>query len=89
MAQRNTTGEAQKETWQTVHIASSDPTSPASFLLNETRRLQTKEAMLRLGVDPTRFWMALPSVRCSDVGLDSDFDFLVKAVSEEIFRAAV
>jgi len=78
-----------KATWQTVNIASSDPTPPASFLLNETRRLQTKEAMLRLGVDPTRFWMAQPSARCSDVGLDSDFDFLVDAVSEEMFRAAV
>ena len=78
-----------KETWQKINIASSDPTPPASFLLNETRRLQTKEAMLRLGVDPTRFWMALPSARCSDVGFDSDFDFLVDAVSEEMFRAAV
>ena len=78
-----------KETWQTVNIAMSDLTPPANFLLNETRRLKTREAMLRLGLDPFRLWMALDTVKCSDVGLDSDFNSLVDAVSEEMLRAAV
>ena len=78
-----------KESWRTMNIAVSDTTTPANFDLNETRRLRTTEAMQRLGVEGTQLWNRKEAVKCSDVGLDSDFNYLVDVVSEDMLRAAV
>ncbi|CAK0774669.1 hypothetical protein CVIRNUC_004191 [Coccomyxa viridis] len=66
-----------------------DSTLPANLHLNETRSLRTREAMQRLGVEGSQLWIGDEAVKCSDVGLVSDFNDLVDAVSEDMLRAAV
>ena len=78
-----------QETWSAVNIAMLDSTAPADLHLNETRTLKTWEAMQRLGVEGSQLWIGDEAVKCSDVGLDSDFNDLVDAVSEDMLRAAV
>ena len=78
-----------QETWRGVNIAMLDSTAPADLHLNETRTLKTREAMQRLGVEDCQLWIGDKAVKCSDVGLDSYFNDLVDAVSEDMLRAAV
>ena len=78
-----------QETWHAVNIAMLDSTVPANLHLNETRTIRTREAMQRLGVEGTLLWIGGEAVKCSDVGLDSEFNDLVDAVSEDMLRAAV
>ena len=79
-----------QEAWQSVILALPDLTTPANLDLNETRRLRTAEAMQRLGVEGRQLWSKTEArVKCSDVCLDSDFNYLHDAVSEDMLRAAV
>lgn len=45
--------------------------------------------MERLGVQGVQLWTAEDTVKCAQVGLDSDFIDLVDAVSEEMMKEAV
>ena len=79
-----------QEAWQTVNIGLLDIITPASLDLNETSRIQTMEAMRRLGVAGIPLWIRTEvPVKCVDVGLDSDFKNLHDAVSEEMLRTAL
>ena len=85
-----------RETWRTVNISMSNLTQSAVWHLNETHRndtwrLKTLEAMARLGLPPSTQLLREPGLpfKCKDVGLDSDFECLAHAVSEEMLRTAV
>ena len=85
-----------RETWRTVNISMSNLTQSAVWHLNETHRnetwrLKTLEAMARLGLPPGTQLLRVPDLpfNCKDVGLDSDFECLAHAMSEEMLRTAV
>ncbi|CAL8460947.1 g478 [Coccomyxa elongata] len=83
-----------KETWRTVSLSMSDLTKYPANLdmnetdMNETRRVKTLEAMARLGLQGRQLYRGHAPVLCTDVGLDSDFEYLVDAVPEEMLKAA-
>ena len=78
-----------KVTWWAVHIATEDSCMPADLDAGDRQRLRTEEAMDRLKVRGKLLWNVDKAVTCAEAGLDSDFDDLADAVSEEMFREAL
>ena len=89
-------GRVTRETWRTVNISMSNLSQSVVWHMNEphrneTCRLKTLEAMARLGLPAGTQHLRVPDLplKCKDVGLDSDFECLAQAVSEEMMRTAV
>ncbi|CAL8461708.1 g1239 [Coccomyxa elongata] len=78
-----------KVTWWAVHIATEDSCVPADLDAGDRQRLRTEEAMDRLNVRRKLLWNGDDPVTCAEAGLESDFDELADAVSEEMFREAL
>jgi hypothetical protein len=77
-----------KVTWWAVHIATEDSCVPADLDAGDRQRLRTEEAMDRLNVRRKLLWNGDDPVTCAEAGLESDFDELADAVSEEGARVA-
>ena len=83
------TARPMKVVWSAVNIAMQDGWMPANLEDGEKQRSKTEEAMKRLGIQGVHLWTAQGPVRCTEVGLDSDFRDLIDAVSEEMLKEAV
>ena len=59
--------------WSAVNIAMQDGWAPANVEDGERQRLKTEKAMERLGIQSVHLWTAQGTVKCTEVGLDSDF----------------